>query len=138
MKSDFYNAFHRHGNDAEYLLNDSRWGNASQLYAYSAECGLKCLMVVFGMKLNPQTGIPPNQDMVHANEIWDRYEMYRAGAGVAHYSLPPANPFAGWHISDRYANDVDFNRPGTESYRKGARVVKKLVLQALLEGRLIP
>jgi hypothetical protein len=137
MKSDFYNAFHRHWNDAEYLLKDSRWGNASQLYAYSTECGLKCLMASFGMKLDPQTGIPPNQDRVHADEIWDRYEVYRTGAGAAHYSLPQDNPFAGWHISDRYANDANFNQCGAASYRKGAKAVKRLVIQALLDGRVV-
>jgi hypothetical protein len=134
MKSDFYNAFHRHWNDAEYLLNDSRWGNASQLYAYSAECGLKCLMAAFGMKLD-STGAPGDKDKVHANEIWDRYEAYSTGAGAAHYSLPSVNPFTGWHISDRYANDANFNQPGTETYRKGAETVKRLVIQALLDGR---
>lgn len=94
-------------------------------------------MVVFGMRLD-STGAPGGKDKVHANEIWDRYESYRAGAGAVYYLLPPKNPFAGWRISDRYANDADFNRLDADTYRKGTQEVKKLVLQALLDGRLVP
>jgi hypothetical protein len=137
MRCDFYNAFNRHWHDAEFLFAGSRMGNAGQLYAYSAECGLKCLMLVFGMRPDPQTGIPTGQDKVHANKIWDRYEVYRAGIGAANYSLPQANPFDSWDISDRYANDVNFIRADIGRYRGGAKAVKKLVVQAVLEGRLV-
>jgi hypothetical protein len=137
MKTDFYNAYQRHWKDAEYLYNDTRLANADQLYGYSAECGLKCLMQNFGMHLDPTTGIPPTKDKVHINKIWDRYETYREGIGTQEYMLPQANPFDNWDVSDRYAEESGFSQPYVEQHRISVKLVQKLINKALLEGRLI-
>ncbi|MDR2376699.1 MAG: hypothetical protein LBD96_09720 [Treponema sp.] len=105
MQTDFYNAYKRHWEDADYLFNDSRWANADHLYGYAAECGLKCLMRQFGMILDPATGSPYPQDRLHINDLWHRYEAYRAGFGAAAYLLPRPNPFVNWRISQRYAKE---------------------------------
>ena len=69
MHTDFLDAHKRHWADAEYLFNGSRWANADQLYGVSAECGLKRLMVAFGMDFNIIKGIPvEREDRVHANK----------------------------------------------------------------------
>ena len=94
IQPDFYNAYKRHLDDAEYLYAASRWPNADQLYAYSAECGLKCLMQLFGMFVDLLKGKPLPKDRIHADEIWDRYETYRAGRGAIGYELPQINPFS--------------------------------------------
>lgn len=49
MVTDFMDAHHRHWEDAELLFNASRWANADHHYGMVAECGLKRLMIVFGM-----------------------------------------------------------------------------------------
>jgi hypothetical protein len=50
--TDFYNAYTRHIEDAEFLFSASHLGNADQIYGYAAECGLKCLMLHFGMPVD--------------------------------------------------------------------------------------
>ena len=137
MRTDFYGAYRRHWDDAEYLYSNSRLANADQLYGYSAECGLKCLMVCFGMRLDPVTGDPPQKDRKHINELWDHYETYRAGIGTAEYMLPRTNPFNNWHISDRYAHESGFNKKYVDDHKAGVKMVRELINKAVLEGRLI-
>jgi hypothetical protein len=137
MRSDFYSAYQRHWNDAEYLYNDSRMANADHLYGYSAECGLKCLMERFGMSLDPETGVPPREDRVHINKLWYRYETYRSGIEDAEYMLPESNPFDDWDISDRYAHESSFSRIYVDQHKQGTEMVRILINRAILEGRLI-
>jgi hypothetical protein len=136
MPTDFYHACKRHWEDASYLFNDSRWPNADQLYGFAAECGLKCLMLQFGMVPEP-TGDPPRQDRVHIDELWAHYESYRAGVGATGYLLPAQNPFDNWHISQRYMDGSNFSQSYVETHRQGAEFVRRLVNKAILEGILI-
>jgi hypothetical protein len=92
MATNFYQAYKRHWEDANYLFGDRRWPNADQLY----------------MVPDPATGNPPNEDMVHIDKLWTRYETYRAGA--AGYLLPGQNPFNDWHASQRYADGSLFSQ----------------------------
>ena len=50
IPTDFYDAHHRHWEDAERLYHNERWANADHLYGIAAECGLKRLMIAFGMR----------------------------------------------------------------------------------------
>ena len=134
MQSDFYNAFQRHWNDAEYLYTISRWANADQLYAYSAECGLKYLMLQFGMHVDP-SGTPQMQDdKVHIDKIWGRYEAYRAGKVAAKYMLPQPNPFDNWHISNRYAHESNFSQADVDVHKDGTEIIRRLIRQTISEG----
>lgn len=141
MQADFLDAHYRHWEDAEQLFRASRWANADHLFGVSAECGLKRLMIAFGMAIDSVTGTPNNsQDRVHVMEsrrpqnAWDRYEAYRAGHQAATYLLTSPNPFANWDVSQRYAHQSNFNHPRAESHRQGANAVKTLVNKAILEG----
>ncbi|MDR2028390.1 MAG: hypothetical protein LBP93_02495, partial [Treponema sp.] len=125
-----------HWEDANYLFSDSRWPNADQLYGYAAECGLKCLMLRFGMAFESE-GYPPREDRVHSNRLWPRYEAYRAGAGAAGYLLPRQNPFDNWHSSQRYADGSTFSQAHVEAHRRGAKFVRGLINKAILEGILV-
>jgi hypothetical protein len=138
MQADYYNAFQRHLTDAECLYMASRLANADQLYAYSAECGLKCLMKQFGMPVDPATGAPLNEkkDRVHIKKIWGRFEMYSFGSGATGYVLPQLNPFDDWEISNRYANESNFSLTYVDPHREGAQTVASLLRKAVLEGRL--
>jgi hypothetical protein len=116
MQADFLNAHERHWGDAERLFAEGRYANADHLYGMAAECGLKRLMVIFGMVVNPATGSPTAcEDRSHANDIWARFEGYRSGKvdGVD-YGLPTPNPFGNWHVSDRYAHQSYFNQTGVQ------------------------
>jgi hypothetical protein len=136
MGTDFLNAFARHLRDAGKLFACSRWANADQLYGYSAECGLKCLMQVFGMPLEPGGSGKPKEraDRVHADKIWDRYQVYRAGYGSAKYMLPRQNPFYNWSVDNRYAGEANFDRAYEEPHKDGAEKVEAVISQARGDG----
>lgn len=110
MQADFLDANERHWNDAEMLFASGRYANADHLYGLAAECGLKRLMVRFGMAVS-STGSPSDRkDWKHADDIWVRFEGYRSGKveGVG-FGLPVANPFNHWDASDRYAHQSNFS-----------------------------
>lgn len=139
MQADFLDAHDRHWNDAELLLQAQRWANADHLYGMAAECGLKRLMLAFGMEVNPTTGSPENdKDWKHANNIWARFESYRCGhADGAGYVLPANNPFNNWDVSDRYASQSNFDQTRVQVHQAGAMVVCELLKKAEKDGLLI-
>jgi len=136
MRTDFLDAHQRHWDDAELLFKEERWANADHLYGLAAECGLKRLMLAFGMPFNQDRGEPANRkDLVHANAVWDRFESYREGRGLGtEYVLPALNPFQGWRISDRYAHRSDFDPGRAQVHRDGATIICRLVETAQREG----
>lgn len=136
MQTDFRDAHERHWEDAELLFEQSRWANADHLYGLAAECGLKRLMIAFGMEVDDD-GVPTSRDdRVHANQVWDRYETYRSGHGSATYILPNTNPFADWHIGQRYAHRHPFDQSRAQRHRNGADTVRNLIKTAVREGLL--
>ena len=144
MQTDFLDAHKRHWNDAEYLFEDGRWANADQLYGLSAECGLKRLMVAFGMTVNPSTGTPSmREDRVHVMETrhrpntWTRYEVYRTGRNAAAYVLDQDNPFANWDVFQRYARESEFDQMRVGPHKQGADAIRALVTKATLEGFIV-
>lgn len=131
MDSDFLDAHERHWQDAELLFQNSRLANADHLYGMAAECGLKRLMLAFGMPCD-RSGTPIH-DKVHADNVWIRYESYNSGR--PQYTLPP-NPFANWNVNQRYAHQRHFDKNLVEPHRRGAAVVRKLLDEAQREGLL--
>jgi hypothetical protein len=132
MNADFHDAHLRHWEDAEHLFAKERWANADHLYGLAAECGLKSLME----KLN-NGSLDPKQDYVHIMEAkksgnaWARCQSYLSGHVLAtEFSLPLVNPFSGWDVSDRYANQSNFNETRAKSHRAGAKLVCQLVKKA--------
>ena len=138
MKADFLDAHQRHWDDAERLFNAQRWANADHLYGLAAECGLKRLMLAFGMPFDANKDEPANRnDRVHANHIWARLESYRNGyAQSTEYLLPTKNPFDDWHVSDRYAHQASFDETRAQAHLAGATIVYDLIKQAQREGLL--
>jgi hypothetical protein len=139
MQADFLDAHERHWCDADRLFSAGRYANADHLYGMAAECGLKRLMVRFGMTVNPATGAPKDRsDWKHANNIWARFESYRSGRveGVD-YGLPTPNPFDNWDVSDRYAHQSSFNQAGVQLHQAGAAVICDLIKKAQREGLLV-
>lgn len=136
MQADFFDAHERHWNDAEYLRQAQRWANADHLYGLTAECGLKRLMIVFGMSIDPTSGSPvDSNNWKHANSIWARFESYRNGhAQGTGYALSPVNPFASWDVSDRYAHQSMFDQARVTGHQAGAQEVRSLIAKAQREG----
>lgn len=135
MNADFLDSHRRHLIDAETLYQASRLANADQLYGFAVECGLKKLMVVFGMTLRGDGAPSEWGDRKHAEIMWDRYETYRFNAvNGASYVLASPNPFHDWDASQRYAKSSDFIQPRVEAHRAAAEDVAALVKKALLEG----
>lgn len=136
MQADYHDAHERHWDDAERLLQEQRWANADHLYGLATECGLKRLMLVFGMTMNPAGNAPSDrQDHKHADEIWSRYDAYRSGhnAGAA-YALPLPNPFLDWNAAQRYANQRSFDQTRAQAHQGGASDVRKLLKWAQKDG----
>lgn len=137
MRTDFLDSHQRHWDDAERLFNASRWANADHLYGMAAECGLKRLMIAFGMPITTDGGPEDKRDRVHADQAWVRYETYRSGhVAGAGYVLPMDNPFHNWNVAQRYAHQSNFDHPRAAAHRTGAEVVYNLVIQAFEDGLL--
>lgn len=136
MQADFLDAHERHWTDAETLLRAERWANADHLYGMTAECGLKRLMLAFGMPYDSARDCPTkSQDQVHANKIWARFESYRSGhhQGTA-YVLPTPDPFTDWDVAQRYAHQSNFGQARVVAHQCGASQVRALVQKARREG----
>ena len=139
MQANFLDAHERHWDDAERLFSAGRYANADHLYGMVAECGLKRLMMRFGMAFNPATGSPTDsKDWKHADNIWARFESYRSGKmeGVD-YGLPTPNPFDNWDASDRYAHQSNFNQVDVQVHQAGAAAICQLIKKAQREGLLV-
>lgn len=139
MQSDFLDAHNRHLNDAEQLFNANRWANADHLYGLATECGLKRLMLAFGMPFDANKDIPQDRvDREHANGIWARYEAYRSGhhQGAGYALTTTSNPFVDWDVSQRYANQSHFDPTRTKPHRNATKQVQTLIKKAQREGLL--
>lgn len=137
MKVDFLDAHRRHWDDAERLFGVERWANADHLYGVAAECGLKRLMLTFGMLVNAGGDPSDDKDRRHVNGLWARYESYRSGYGAStNYLLPLANPFNNWNVSDRYVHQGGFDQPRAQAHQQGAKLVCEMIARAQLDGLL--
>lgn len=135
LQADFLDAHERHRRDAELLYQERRWANADHLYGMAAECGLKCLMRVFGMEVDLSGSPVKGKDKKHVKDVWERFESYRCGhlQGKG-YALPTENLFHDWDVSDRYAHRSNFNWLRVQSHQAGTQMVYRLVRKAQLEG----
>lgn len=138
MQADFFDAHHRHWQDAELLRQQRRLANADHLYGMAAECGLKRLMLAFGMPFDHGRDWPKEaKDRAHADGIWDRFEAYRSGHSQGpDYALGPHNPFSDWNARQRYAAQDHFDGPRVDAHRVGAELVRRLIQKAERKGLL--
>jgi hypothetical protein len=136
MNADFLDAHRRHSRDADYLFSASRLANADHLYGMVAECGLKRLMMAFGMQTD-DTGAPVDRkkDWIHAEKVWMRYEAYRSGPVQGQqYGLPSSNPFNDWEAKQRYAQEQCFDHARVAPHQAAAHMVCELVKNAEMAG----
>lgn len=135
--ANFPDAHVRHWQDAELLARAGRWANADQLYGYSAECGLKAVMVANRMPVARNTGSPiKRRHRQHVQHLWGTFRSFVCGrptAGLLHH-LPQANPFAQWSESNRYAASHHFKAATVTPHRMGAHQVRQFYLRLRVSG----
>ncbi len=136
MNADFFDAHDRHRADADLLFTSGRWANADHMYGLAAECGLKRLMLAFGMPFDAARDRPSDRDdRLHIDDVWDRFETYRSGSvSGTGYSLPATNLFGDWTASQRYAHQASFDEPRALAHQIGATEVQTLLKKAQNQG----
>ena len=128
---DYTDSYSRHWEDAELLYGNERWANADQLYGFSAECGLKAVMVVLGMKVD-DTGPEDPKYREHAKKLWRVFVQFAADRNGAKYIalLPDGEPFSDWSHHDRYAHRENFDKTNVEPHREAAQEIRQMGEQA--------
>ena len=134
--ADYPDAHLRHWEDAELLQRAGRWANADQLYGFSAECGLKAVMVANGMPVDSGGAPAERRHKQHIQALWDQFFAFAAGRPTANLlrHLPQRNPFATWSHNNRYANSRHFNGATVAPHRTAARQVRQFYLRHKAAG----
>lgn len=127
--ADFVDAHRRHWRDAELLFVNERWANSDQLYGFSAECGLKAVMVALGMPLDSQGGPSESRFRKHVHELWSEFCAFMQGRHGFRYlrMIPRQSPFSTWSHHQRYAAESNFSMDTTVPHRLGAERVRRMV-----------
>ena len=134
--ANFRDAHVRHWQDAELLFGAQCWANADQLYGYSAECGLKAVMLALGMRVS-DAGSPTNRRYrQHFPTLWAGFRSFVHGRPIGSlvHHLPQANPFAGWSQDNRYAASHHFDEKMVAPHREAARRVRQFYLRLRMSG----
>ena len=131
-RNDFENAHHWHWEGAEILFENNHWAGADHLYGLSAECGVKHLMILFGMRTD-NNNHPKYEDRQHINGLSSRYDVYRSQRYSLEYTVD-FSPFKNWSISDRYKHDAKFSRDIANDHRDATRKIGSLLKKARLDG----
>lgn len=113
---DFVAAAHRHMYDAKLLEKCGRIANAGCLYGYVAECGLKSMLIWYGVGRDSD-GSPSNvgttKYKVHINQLLDgsrfatlhTFVSGRGGSSLLSL-MPDIAHFADWDVAHRYFADT--------------------------------
>ncbi len=132
--TNFKEAHRRHWVDAELLYSNERWGNADHLFGFSAECGLKAVMVHLG--LGEDT--PNKKYRKHVKDLWTIFSKFANEGGGKEYlrELPSDEPFKDWSHNDRYSASGFSDTEAVKKHRAGADGIRRMV--ELLEQSRIP
>lgn len=144
--ADFPSAAKRHWHDANLLEVNGRTGNSGQLYGFSAECGLKALLIALGYPCDPDgspkkkkhlpSGVPEVRRHIHelVGVIGD-IQNYVNGRSGAKYSamFPNITNFANWSTDHRYWTDTAMPS-SLPAWKSAAKEVMKMLDEASLDG----
>lgn len=140
MYVDFKDAATRHFRDAEYLFGDGRLENAGQPYGYCAECGVKALLVVFGLPQDPQSGdlIRKTPFRQHINGLLANLQTFiPSDRGFYSYMamLPGISEFQDWTTEYRYyaASAIPAK---CLRWRVASAEIRRMMDQAIVDGRM--
>ena len=108
MPTNYQESAFRHLRDADYLWNDARHANASQLYGMGAECALKAVMIGLGVSTLPDGSV---QRRIHFPNLWNEFMLFASGrlggkyAAAIQPSSTALTPFSTWDVAHRYSPD---------------------------------
>ena len=129
--TNFKDAHKRHLQDAKHLYTIKRWGNADHLFGFSAECGLKAIMVHLGMEIDATSGKPKEERYrKHCQDLWNEFVHFaKARTGAVYLGVLPEgeNPFKNWSHNDRYSASGFTAMEEIEKHRHGAHCVSRMV-----------
>ena len=141
MSSNFKEAAKRHYEDARYLRSDNRQPNAGQLFGFSAECGIKALLVGLGHPTDASGGITPAWGLRgHIHQIHgvfgllNQFGVDSRQSAKYHAMVPHLGDFSDWHTDHRYASAAEILLPLVEKWDSAAQEVLKMVQEAEFSG----
>ncbi|MEW5801537.1 MAG: hypothetical protein AB1847_05455 [bacterium] len=139
---DFSGASKRHYHDAELLLTNSRIPNAGHLFGFAAECGIKALLVSYGLQVDKTTGDiiekKPFKYKTHINVLINNVQTFPGSPAYFQYvqMMPKLMAFSNWHTSHRYHEESSI--PGSHNnWHEAAKEVIKMLDQALADGVIV-
>lgn len=136
---DFLAASKRHYKDAELLTNSGRIPNAGHLFGFAAECGLKALLVSYGLNTDPNTGDifepRPHKYKTHVDILINHIYAFPTSRNFAKYlaMMPTLPAFSNWRAEHRYFDEV-FIPLSLNNWSGAAKEVRTMLDQAKLDG----
>jgi hypothetical protein len=144
----YVNAARRHLADAETLFTQGREANAGQLYGFTAECGLKAMLLACGVPEDSDGGIPRDKKAttfrLHMPELTGRIASHGRlipdGKAATRYMamVPDLMNFQGWIIDHRYWHDRVQPLGNVPQWRLAAQQVGVMLDELNLDGILPP
>lgn len=143
---DFPSAAKRHWHDAVLLETSGRSGNAGQLYGFSAECGIKSMLIGLGYpceqdgspkkKKNLPSGAPEFRKHIHEFvAVIGDIQIYAAGRNGAKYTamIPNITYFIDWNTDHRYWAEANIPK-SLPAWKTAAKEVMGMLDAAYLDG----
>ena len=137
MQVDYSDAAKGHWEDAAYLWEASRLANADHLFGLSAECSLKAVMISLGMGLGKDDAPRERRHRVHINNLWTEFITFAQSRNGAHYVALMSgmvDPFADWHVNQRYWQRSYITKQVAESHRQAAHIARQVLGAAISAG----
>jgi hypothetical protein len=141
---DFRAAARRHHDDAGFLLTGSRWANADHLAGLAAECALKAIVqfMPFGATPNAKGilvwGQSSKELRQHINALWRELAQNVSGYAAPTFNgllaSPGPEPFANWHVEDRYSDGLAITQQEATAHLNATRQVLAVLQQAEIDG----
>lgn len=141
---DFHQAAKRHFYDAEILMDHNRKATAGHLYGFTAECGVKSLLVWKGYPTNQLSGEiceKKKRFRAHIHELIKNINMLHTfldGRGAVKYlaMIPSIGNFSDWKTDHRYYIDSALP-PSASKWREASREILRMLDEVTLDGETI-
>jgi len=141
---DFRHAAIRHFRDGELLITNGRNANAGQLYGFTAECGIKWLLIRNGYPSDPETGELVEKKKIFRSHIHELVQHINAlntfleGRGATEYlaMIPNIGSFSDWKTDHRYYIDSALPTSMT-NWRQAAHEIMQMIEESRLNGEAI-
>ncbi|OPY90208.1 MAG: hypothetical protein A4E72_00772 [Syntrophus sp. PtaU1.Bin208] len=136
---DFQGASSRHFRDAELLMGNKRISNAGHLFGFAAECGIKALLVAYGLETDSSAGDimekRPYRYKTHVNTLINNVQTFPGSRQYSKYlgMMPNLKAFSDWNTGHRYWNESAIPL-SCSGWRDAAKEVLQMLDQAKLDG----